>query len=584
MYSISKQTRNYMQSLSKLPLGGTGRISRNLILLTVALLGSRAQAVDVLMQHNDLARTGANTSETILTPANVNTNTFGKLFANGVDGQVYAQPLYVEGLSISNGTHNVVFVCTESNSVYAFDADSAGITYWRTNLGTPYTSGCGDLTPVIGITGTPVIDLGSGTLYVDTKLASGPVHKLHALDLTTGGEKFGGPVTLAAGSFSAAVEHQRPGLLLLNGVVYVAFGSHCDQGSYHGFVLGYNATNLSQTAAFNVTHSGSQGAVWSGGMAPAADSSGNIYIMTGNGTFDGNTNFNLSESMIKLNGNLAVEDYATPANWQSLNNGDTDFGSGGVVLLPTHYAVGMGKDGILYLADINNMGHVGNFVQGFQAQSSGDTVGKSPVYWQGPGRQYLFVLHSNSKTKSFEFTGASINTTALGTAAFTMNDRCGGLSLSANGTNNGVLWEIGSDSNLRAYDAVNFPQLLWTGTCGDVCEDDLPDRGKWEGLCGDRQQPGCMGPDRHPLHPTHRHKFSVDLGGGKAPGISQPLGAMGDQPGGFAIHRGANQYPTVLSVVAPWRSVGRENQAPAFPAMRGRLPLARRAALRFKPM
>jgi hypothetical protein len=186
--------------------------------------------------------------------------------------------------------------------------------------------------------------------------------------------------------------------------------------------------------------------------------------MTGNGSFDGTNNF--GESMVKLNGSLAVQDYATPANWTNLNNGDTDFGSGGPVLLPTHYAVGIGKDGILYLADINNMGHVGNFVQGFQAQSSGDTVGKSPVYWQGPGKQYLFVLHSNSATKSFEFTGTNIITTPLGTSSFSMSDRCGGLSLSANGTNNGILWEIGSDSNLRAYDAVNFPKVLWSESIG----------------------------------------------------------------------------------------------------------------------
>jgi hypothetical protein len=161
-----------------------------------------------------------------------------------------------------------------------------------------------------------------------------------------------------------------------------------------------------------------------------------------------------------------VQDYATPGNWSTLNSGDTDFGSGGPVLLPTHYAVGMGKDGNLCLADINNMGHVGNFVQDFSAQSGGDTVGKSPVYWQGPGKQYLFVLHSNSRTKSFEFTGTNIITTPLGTASFSMNDRCGGLSLSANGTSNGVLWEIGSDSNLRAYDAVNFPTVLWSGSVG----------------------------------------------------------------------------------------------------------------------
>ncbi len=433
--------------------------------MTMVLGLVRAQGTSVLTQHNDLARTGANLAETILTPANVNPANFGPLFSDPVDGEVYAQPLYMENLNIAGGTHNVVFVCTESNSVYAFDADTAGITYWQVNLGTPYTSTCGDLTPVVGITGTPVIDPITRTLYVDAKLAAGPSHKLHALDITTGLDKFGGPVTISAANFSADIQHQRPGLLLLNGVVYLGFGSHCDNGSYHGFELGYNATNLTQqVAAFNASATGSQAAIWSGGMAPAADTNGNLYVMVGNGTFDGAANF--GECMVKLNGSLAVQDYATPANYLDLNNGDTDFGSGGAVLLPPHYAAGMGKDGMLYLADINNMGHVGNFVQGFQAQSAGDTVGKSPVYWQGPGKKYLFVLHSNSPTKSFEFTGTNIITTPLGTSSFVCDDRCGGLSLSANGTANGILWEIGSDNNLRAYDAVNFPNLLWSGSVG----------------------------------------------------------------------------------------------------------------------
>ncbi|MGD1088831.1 MAG: hypothetical protein ABR955_08925 [Verrucomicrobiota bacterium] len=453
-----------------------GKVSCGLILLATALLlfqaQAVAQAVNVLTQHNDLSRDGANTSETILTTANVNSTNFGQFFTDSVDGQVYAQPLYVANMSISGGTHDVVFVCTENNSVYAFDADTAGITYWQTNFGTPFnpaTLSCSDLTPVVGITGTPVIDLNSGTLYVDTKLSAGPAHELHALDITTGNEKFGGPVTISASGFAAMYEHQRPGLLLLNGMVYVSFGSHCDDqpsgGTYHGYVLGYNATNLSQVYSFNVTPTGIQGAVWSGGMAPAADTNGNIYIMTGNGTFDGITNY--GESMIKLNGSLSLQDYATPNDWLNLNNGDEDFGSGGPVLLPTHYAVGIGKDGNLCLADINNMGHVGNFVQDFSAESTyGDTVGKSPVYWQGPALQYLFVLHSQNPTKSFEFTGTNIVTTPLGTASFTQSDRCGGLSLSANGTNNGILWEIGSDSNLRAYNAVNFPTLLWSGSIG----------------------------------------------------------------------------------------------------------------------
>ena len=448
------------------------KIAHGFILLGIALSLPRAFAVNVLTQHNDLSRTGANTEETILTPANVATS-FGKLFTDSVDGQVYAQPLYVENLNISGGLHNVVFVCTEKNSVYAFDADNAGTTYWHATLGTPFTPSCSDLTPVVGITGTPVIDLKSGTLYVDTKLASGPSHKLHALNITNGVEKFGGPATVTSTEFSASLEHQRAGLLLLSNVVYVCFASHCDNGDYHGFVLGYNATNLALLYSFNTTPTGSQGGIWSSGMAPAADTNGNIYVMTGNGTFDGTTNFSMC--MIKLSSQLAVEDYAAPANWSSLNDADQDFGSGGPVLLPTHYVVGIGKDVNLCLADVNNMGHVGNFLQTFAAESqSGDVQGRSPVYWQGPSMQYLFVSHANNPTEAFQFTGTNINTNALGVSGFTQDDSTGGLSLSANGNANGILWEIGSDNNMRAYDAVNFPNILWTGSLGNYVKTTSP--------------------------------------------------------------------------------------------------------------
>ena len=453
-----------MNNPKKVSTNRTGKTLRGLVALAVTLLLPGAMAVSVIMQGNNLSRTGANTSETILTPANVATS-FGRLFTNAVDGQVYAQPLYVQNLSISGGVHNVVFVCTESNSVYAFDADTAGVIYWHDQLGTPFTPSCSDLTPVVGITGTPVIDLNSGTLYVDTKLESGPSHKLHALSITNGAEKFGGPVTIAATGFTASLEHERPGLLLLNGVVYLGFGSHCDDGAYHGFELGYNATNLSLLYTFNTTPSGAQGAIWSGGMAPAVDTNGNIYVMTGNGTFDGTANYSMS--MIKLSPSLAVEDYATPTNYASLSSSDLDFGSGGAVLIPPNYAVGIGKETTLYLVNINNMGHVGNFVQTFAAENNeGDTVGKSPVYWQGGTTQYLFLAHANNPTKSFQFTGSGINTTPLGTSSFSASDRVGGLSLSANGNTDGILWEIGSDSNMRAYDAVNFPKVLWTGSIG----------------------------------------------------------------------------------------------------------------------
>jgi hypothetical protein len=438
----------------------------------MALALSHARAADVLTQHNDLSRTGANTSETILTPGNVATS-FGKLFTDNVDAQVYAQPLYVQNLNISGGVHNVVYICTESNSVYAFDADTAGDSYWHVKLGTPFSpASCGDLSPVVGITSTPVIDLNSGTIYVETKFASG-IHELHALNMTNGSEKFGGPVTVAATGFTGSIEHQRSGLLLLNGVVYLGFASHCDEGAYHGFLLGYNATNLSLLYTFNATPTGSEGGIWSCGMAPAADTNGNIYVMTGNGTFDGTQNFGMC--MLKLSGSLSVEDYATPTNWSSLNGGDQDFGSGGVVLLPPHYAVGIGKDTNLCMADINNMGQVGKWAQIFTAESSsGDVVGKSPVYWQGAGMQYLFLMHANDPTKSFQYTSGNINTTPLGVGAFSENDRSGGLSLSANGTNNGVLWEMGSDSNLRAYDAVKFPKVLWTGTVGSYVKMQCP--------------------------------------------------------------------------------------------------------------
>ncbi|HTV38983.1 MAG TPA: hypothetical protein VMF08_00295 [Candidatus Sulfotelmatobacter sp.] len=430
----------------------------------MALVLSRAMAVNVLTQHNDLSRTGANTSETILTTNNVAAS-FGKLFTDNVDAQVYAQPLYVQDLNISGGVHNVVFVCTESNSVYAFDADIPGEIYWHTNLGTPFSPAtCTDLSPVVGITSTPVIDLNAGIIYLETKLASGN-HELHALSITNGSEKLGGPVTVVAADFTGSIEHQRAGLLLLNGVVYLGFASHCDQGAYHGFLLGYNATNLSLLYTFNTTPSGAEGGIWSCGMAPAADTNGNIYVMTGNGTFDGTENFGMS--MVKLSGSLAVEDYATPTNYASLSEGDQDFGSGGVVLLPPHYAVGIGKDTNLCLADITHMGHVGGFAEAFTAESSsGDVVGKSPVYWQGPAMQYIFLMHANDPTESFQYTNGSISTTPLGTGAFSEDDRSGGLSLSADGTTNGILWEMGSDSNLRAYDAMNISNVLWKGSVG----------------------------------------------------------------------------------------------------------------------
>src|SRR5215831_6432467 len=249
--------------------------------------------VSVVTQHNDLARTGQNLSETVLTPSNVNVNQFGLLFKTGVDNQVYAQPLVVANVSIGGGTHNVVYVATTNNSVYAFDADN-GTQYWHVNLGTPisnanYGSGCVDINGNAGIVGTPVIDPTSGTLYVVNSLNSAGVFSfmLHALDISTGTDKTGSPVQITNTGFSALAQNQRAALALSNGNVLVPFSSHCDMGTYHGFLFAYNAATLAKGAVFNASPSGNGNSLWMSGQGPVVDSSNNIYFGTSNGTWDG---------------------------------------------------------------------------------------------------------------------------------------------------------------------------------------------------------------------------------------------------------------------------------------------------------
>ena len=325
-----------------------------LFLLTVS--PTSASAVNVLTQHNDSFRTGANLNETVLTVSNVNTNTFGKLFTRVVDGQIYAQPLYVNGLTISNKLHNVVYVATEHDSVYAFDADdpAASKALWHVSLGTAVPiadiNGCSDLQPEIGITGTPVIDLTGGTMYLVAKIKVGTNHfqQLHALDLITGQDKLGGPVSIQGSvpgtgtgsvggtlTFDPLFQHSRASLLLLSNTVYVAFGSHCDYGNYHGWLFGYNATNLQQTAVFcttpNAGADGGGGGIWGSGTGPAADASGNIYVTTGNGALDENTGgLDLGDSLIKLhvsNGTLTVADWFSPHDQANMYTNDLDLGA-----------------------------------------------------------------------------------------------------------------------------------------------------------------------------------------------------------------------------------------------------------------
>jgi len=433
--------------------------------------------VNVLTQHNDISRTGANTQETILTTANVNQTQFGKIFTESVDGQVYAQPLYVSALGIAGGTHNVVYVCTEHNSVYAFDANIGGAPLWHVNLGPSDTNqGCTDITVEYGISSTPVIDMSTNTIYIDSKTLVGGnfFQTLHALDLSTGAEKFGAPVTIAATvrgvTFNANLQHQRPGLLLLNGVVYLGFASHCDNGAYHGWLLGYSAgpSTIAQTTAFCTTPTGTDGGIWSCGMAPSADANGFIYVITGNGSWDGTANF--GDSFIKFNtaGGLSVADYFTPHNQAALSSADLDLGSGGAVLLPSHYVVGMAKSGSMYLCDTNNMGkfnaNTDSCLQVFSATAESDTVSSSPVYWNGPSKQYLFIASGNDTARSYQFTGTSVNTTALGNGSVADGQNPGGSSLSSNGTANGIFWTISESNALYAYDAVNFPTVLWASS------------------------------------------------------------------------------------------------------------------------
>ena len=339
------------------------------ILASALFLEAMAAQVNVLTYQYDNSRAGANVNEIVLSRSNVNPSAFGKLFSYPVDGYVYGQPLYLGNVAIvGKGNHNVVFVVTEHDSAYAFDADSSSaansaplwqVSFLNASAGVtsvPYgDTGCGQIEPEIGITSTPVIDPSSGTLYLVamTKEVSGSsvsyVQRLHALDVGSGAEKPGSPVVIQAtypgtgegGStlvFNPKNYKQRPGLLLLNGTVYTAWSSHCDIGTYHGWIIAYDARSLQQVAVYNETPNGNMGSFWAGGAAPAADSSGSIYVVSGNGTFDlpgDGKSQDLGESYIKLSsaGGLTVADYFTPYNYASLNSADLDTGSAGVVLI-----------------------------------------------------------------------------------------------------------------------------------------------------------------------------------------------------------------------------------------------------------
>jgi hypothetical protein len=510
-------------------------VTAGLFLMALFCATFSAAQVSVLTQHNDNARTGQNTNETTLNTSNVNQSSFGKLFWRTVDGFIYAQPLYVPGLTIQGATHNVVYVATEHNSVYAFDADSPNdpAPLWQVNLGTPVPSqdiciisgdtnpaDCPyyDISPEIGITSTPVIDPVAGIVYVvdRTKNTTNSTYHdyLHALNLTTGAEELGGPVEITGqvngtgtGSsggvlaFQPAYQHQRPALLLENGVLYIAFGSVGDIGSiYHGWVMSYNASTLQQEAIFNVTPDGDDGGIWASGQGPVADSSGNIYFMTANGDFNANIGGgrDYGDSFIKFsNSSLAVTDYFTPASQATLNADNEDLGSGGPMLMPgTSLLVGMGKDGIMRVVNSTNMGHYNSStdsdVQSFTATPN--AFFSSPVYWDSPNYgPLIYIWGEDDYLKAFRFTGSTFNTTPVseGTLLNSSGDpNAAAMSISADGslTGTGILWATGSISQwakgtqvpgfVRAFDATNLTDELWDST-QNLARDDVGNSAKY---------------------------------------------------------------------------------------------------------
>jgi len=503
------------------------RLATAFLLFSAFLFGvptSPAQT-NVTTQHNDIARTGQNINETILTPTNVNSGGFGKLFYYVVDGYIYAQPLYMSGVTMGAGTpqagtkHNVVFIATEHNSVYAFDADDNlgvnGKPLWQISLldsahGAASSAttvptgdiGSSDIVPEYGITSTPVIDAASSTIYVVGKIKEngGELYRLHALDITTGAEKFGGPAVLSGSvpgngqgssggtlQFNARYEMQRPGLLLLNGIVYIGFGSHGDSGPWHGWILAYNAATLTPTGAWCTTPNGFGAGIWESGTGltanvpdPVNHPYGYLYSATGTGTVDPTPPYTdamgYSVSVFKLdlaNGVPTILDEFTPFDASALTTSNRDQGSGGPIVLPdsvsgsNHLLMQVGKTGRVYLFDQNNLG-------GYHPSNTSDPQAKAfvngevyggPAYWNG----HLYIWARNDHLKAFSIANGVLSGTPTSTAAQVSGFPGPASSVSANGTSNGIVWSVQTDGYtsqspeiLYAHDAINLNNLLYS--------------------------------------------------------------------------------------------------------------------------
>ncbi len=477
-----------------------GNVTSSAATLTVNATTTPA-TIDVLTQHNDVGRTGQNLNETTLTTSSVNSAKFGKLGFYSTDGLVDAQPLYASSVAVpANGTHNILIIATEHGSAYAFDADS-GATIWRvTTLQSGETTsddrGCSQVTPEIGITSTPVIDRTRGPngavyLVAMSKDASGNYHqRVHALDLALGTELFGGPVEVQAtypgtgdnsnGTsvvFDPGQYKERAALLLLNGVIYTGWASHCDDRPYTGWIIGYSESTLAQTSVLNVTPNGNEGAIWMAGAGLAADSSGNIYFLDANGDFDVNltggfpSDGDYGNAFMKLStsSGLTVADYFEMDNEASENSSDTDLGSGGMIVLPDlndssghtwHLAVGAGKDSNLYVVNRDSMGKFSSNNSSIYQELAGALPGgvwAMPAYFNNT----IYYGSVGNPIQAFTITDAMLSTSATSQTANSFGYPGTTPSVSANGASNGIVWAIENNSPavLHAYNAANLNEI-----------------------------------------------------------------------------------------------------------------------------
>ena len=459
----------------------------------------------------DNARTGANLKETALTLKNVNTNGFGKLFTLNVDGDVYAQPLFLPHLSIAGkGEHDVLFVATEHDSVYAFDAAAKPATpLWKVSFTnssrriSPVAAesvNCPFISPDIGITSTPVIDPQSGTLYVLARTAEIDAagirrswQRLHALNVLTGEERFGGPVVIRASmkspssgafglfqgsvEFGALRENPRAALTLANGAVYLTWASSCDVGPYHGWIMAYDARTLRQTGVLNTSPDAEESGIWQSDTGPAVDSSGNLLVSTGNGKFDANSGGrDYGDSLLKIatgRSGLNVSDYFTPSEQAELNATDGDLGSGGPLIIPeqpgsrAHLVVVGGKGAVIYVVNGDRMGKFapGNNPHAVQTIKVGGGIMGAPAYWNG----HLYYFPSDDVLKDFAVQGGRLSPEPVVRGKYKIVDPGATPSISANGAQNGIVWVLETKgwrsadrpAVLTAYDARNVAHEIY---------------------------------------------------------------------------------------------------------------------------